>query len=59
MKEQKGGFSSKLLGTLSASLLVNILADQDAIGAGKCILVQGRILRLPHPVTNFEIQKHY
>ena len=36
VKEQKGEFLSMLLGTLSASLLGNILADKETNRAGKC-----------------------
>ena len=35
IKEQKGGFLSMLLGTLSASLLGNLLTGKGAIGIGK------------------------
>ena len=46
-KEQKRGFLSLLLGTLGARLLGNVLTGK------------GRIIRSPHPLTNFEIQKYY
>ena len=35
VKEQKGGFLSMLLGTLSASLLENMLAGRGVIRAGE------------------------
>ena len=34
-KEQKGGFLSMLIGTLGASLLINLLADKGTIRAGE------------------------
>ena len=34
-KEQKGGFSSMLLGTLGASLLENLLADKGVIATSQ------------------------
>ena len=34
-KEQKGGFLKMLLGTLDASLLVNLLTGKDTIKAGE------------------------
>ena len=36
-KEQKGGFLSKLLGTLGASLLGNLLSGKETIRAGEGI----------------------
>ena len=62
MKEQKGGFLSMLLGTLSASLLVNLLTDKVIHRAGEGIVRAGegnRVLITPHPLTNFEIMKYY
>ena len=35
-KEQKRGFLILFLGTLGASLLINLLANQGIIGAGQC-----------------------
>ena len=36
IKEQKGGFLSKLLGTLGPSLLQILLTDKDTIKAVQC-----------------------
>ena len=36
IKEQKGGFLSKLLGTLGPSLLQILLTDKDTIKAVEC-----------------------
>ena len=67
-KEQKGGFLCILLGTLGASLLGNDLTGNGIIRAGsgnkkgKGIVRAGTFLEflmLPHPLTNFEIQKDY
>ena len=66
-KEQKGGFLSTLLGTLGANLLGNMLAGKGTVRAacGKGINYkvwlwkQNGFLMLPHPLTNFEIQKYY
>ena len=62
-KEQKGGFLSMLLGTLGASLLGNILAGKGINRAGEGIARAGYgkngFWMLPHPLTNFEIQKYY
>ena len=44
-KEQRDGFFSMLLGTLGASLLVNMLSGKGIIRA--------------HPLTNFELKKYY
>ena len=41
VKEQKGGFLSMLLGTLSASLLGNILAGKGMNRAGKVFIRVG------------------
>ena len=40
-REQKGGFLSMLLGTLSASLLGNILAGKGINRAGKGVIRAG------------------
>ena len=40
-KEQKGGFLSMLLGTLGASLLVNMLAGKGVISAGEGTIKAG------------------
>ena len=55
-KERKGRFLGMLLGTLSASLLGNLLTGKDTITAG-----EGRpgFLMPPHPLTNFEILSYY
>ena len=62
-KEQKSGFLNMLLGTLGASLLGNILAGKGINRAGEGIVRAGYgkngFLMLPHPLTNFEIQKYY
>ena len=61
--KQKGGFLSMLLGTLGASLLGNILAGKGINRAGEGIARAGYgkngFWMLPHPLTNFEIQKYY
>ena len=74
VKEEKGGFLSMLLGTLGASLLVNLLRgkgiNRAGKGIGKAINRAGEgVLRVgydsrsclmpPHPLTNFDIQKYY
>ena len=56
-KEQKGGFLSMLLGTLSASLLGNLL-----FGKGLCRTGYGlkkKSLTPFHPLTNFEITNYF
>ena len=73
-KEQKGGFLSMLFGTLGASLLGNILPGKGMNRVGEGIVradygnknvrktttkKQKGFLMLPHPLTNFEIQKYY
>ena len=62
-KEQKSGFLNMLLGTLGASLLGNILAGKGINRAGEGIARAGYgkngFWMLPHPLTNFEIQKYY
>ena len=72
-KEQKGGFLSMLLGTLGASLLGNLLAGKGIVKAGSgnkkgswywsyfilCFVKRMGFLMLPHPLTNFEIQRYY
>ena len=67
-KEQKGGFLSMLLGILGASLLGKQLAGKWIVGAGSRNKKGNGIVRagygkwgflmLPHPLTNFEIQKY-
>ena len=52
-KEQKGGILGMLLGTLGASILESLLTAKGVMRANF------RILMLPHPLTNFEIQKYY
>ena len=60
-----------LLGTLGANLLGNLLArkgivradsgnkkGKGIVGAGTGKLTTG-FLKLPHPLTNFEIERHY
>ena len=64
-KEQKGGFLSTLLGTLCASLLGNMLAGKEINRAAErrtkaCYRSWfKKIIILPHPLTNFEIQNYY
>ena len=41
-KKQKSGFPSMLLGTLSASLLGNLLTGKDTIRAGECTIRAGQ-----------------
>ena len=60
-KEQKGGFLSMLLGTLTASLLESALtrrvvvrAGEGTIKAGECMIRAGGNF-----LTNFEIQRYY
>ena len=52
-----------LLGTLGASLLANLLTGKgiERAGTGNHSLNKKRMgfLILPHPLTNFEIQKYY
>ena len=68
-KEQKGGFLRMLLGTLGASLLVNMLTGKGILRAGygnkkgKGISRAGYGSKknfIPlHPLTNIEIQQYY
>ena len=66
-KKQKGGFLSMLLDTLDTSLLGNILAGKGMNKTGEEFLRAGygssikskEFLILPHPLTNFEIQRYY
>ena len=62
--EQKGGFSSMLLGTLGASLLGNLSTGKRTVRAGEGTVTAGeriikKALMLPHPLTNFEIKEYY
>ena len=73
IKEQKGGFSGMLLGTLGASLLGNMLTGKRILRyaygnkEGKGILrasygskdFQLKKKKSNHPLRNFEIQKCY
>ena len=52
-KEQNGGFLSMLFGTLGAKKL----SGKVTVKAGEGILKKA--LTPPHPLTNFEIKKHY
>ena len=56
-KEQNGGFLSKLLSILGASLLGNTLAGKGTVRAG--YWKRMGFLMPPHSLTNFEIQKYY
>ena len=69
IKEQRGGFLSMLLGTLSASLLGNLLTGKGIERAGsgnnkgKGVVRTGQktigfLIKL-YPLTNFEVQKYY
>ena len=61
-KEQKGGFVSMLLGTLGASLLVNMLAGKGVIRSGEGTIRAGygsKKIVTPHPLTNFDIKACY
>ena len=69
-KKQKGGYLSMLLGTLSASLIGDLLAGKGTVRVGsgnkkgKGIVRAGSgrpwdFIMPPHPLTNFEIQKYY
>ena len=70
-KEQKGAFLSMLLGTLSSTLIGNMLTGKGIVRAGYrnkkgegivgvvIILQLKKDLIPPHALTNFEIQKYY
>ena len=59
-KEQKGWLLGMLLGTLGASLLGNLLTGRGLIRASEGTVRTGEnVLMLPHPLTNFEMQKYY
>ena len=71
-KEQKGGFLSILLDTLSTTLFGNMLAGkgivragyrykqgEGIVKAGHGSSVKKKSLIPPQPLTTFEIQKHY
>ena len=64
-KEQKGGFSFVLLGTIGASLLGNLLTGKGTVRAGKGTVRAGegikkkKALMPPQPLTNFEIEEYY
>ena len=66
-KDQRGGFLSKLLGTLGASLLGNLLtggkgimrADEGIVRAGKGSKKNLNSLSPFHPLTNIEISEYY
>ena len=67
-KEQRGGFLSRLLGTLGASLLGNLLTGGKGImRAGEGIVRAGsgskknklNLLSPFHPLTNIEISEYY
>ena len=49
-KKKRGGFLSKLLGTLAASILGNTLTGKGILRAAKSTI---------RAVENFEIQKYY
>ena len=51
-KKRKGRFLPMLSGTLGASMLGNALPVKVLINTSK-----SKFLMLPHPLTNFEIQK--
>ena len=67
-KEQRGGVLSMLLGTLGASLLINLLtggkgmmrAGEGRVRAGEGAKNNNLNLLLPfHPLTNIEINEYY
>ena len=58
-KEQKDGFLSMLLGVLVANLLGNIEAGNWVIKVGDGVHSCSGFLMLPHPFTDFEVQKYY
>ena len=66
-KEQRGGFLSKLLGTLGASLLGNLLAggkgmmraDEGIVRAGQGAKKKLNSLLPFRPLTNIEINEYY
>ena len=65
-KEQRGGFLCMFLGTLGASLLVNLLtggkgimrAGDGIVRAGDGIVRVNSLLSF-HPLTNIEISEYY
>ena len=57
--KQNGGFLGMLLGTLSASLLGNLLTGKGTIAAGEGTIRAGQNLQCCLILTNFEIQKYY
>ena len=59
IKEQKCRFLSMLLGRLGASLLENIKASYVRPSFSALQNNKMDFLMLPHPLTNFEIQKYY
>ena len=67
-KEQRGGFSSMLLGALGASLLGNLLSGKGLARAGEGIVRAGEGVKkkqqkfslMPfHPLANIEINEYY
>ena len=59
VKEQRGEFLPTLLGTLGASLLVNLLTGgKGVIRAGEGIKKKSNLLIPFHPLTNFEIREY-
>ena len=54
-KYQKRGFISILLRALGVSLLRNLVTVKGIIGTGEG---KTRFLMLPHPSTNFKIQRY-
>ena len=58
-KEQKRGFTSKLLRILAFSLLENLLAGQGVIRACESTNRAKQDFNAAHSLINFEIRKHH
>ena len=58
-REQIGGFLSRLLGTLGASLLGNLLTGKGMMRAGEGAKKKLNSLLPFHPLTNIEINEYY
>ena len=59
IKEKRGGFLGMQLGTLSASLLQNMLTVKWVIRADDREHSWTGSLMSPHSLTNFEMQKYF
>ena len=58
-KRTKRKISWNVLDTLGANLLGNLLTGKGTIRASEGTVSRSEFLMLPHPSTNFEIQKYY